>query len=47
MRLDDVDLKVLLALIKDPRIQISELADEVGVARNTAQSRLRRLQRAE
>ncbi|GAA2953364.1 Lrp/AsnC family transcriptional regulator [Glutamicibacter bergerei] len=47
VRLDDVDLKILLALIRDPRIQISELADEVAVARNTAQSRLRRLQRAE
>jgi len=47
VRLDDVDLKVLLSLIKDPRIQISELADEVGIARNTAQSRLRRLQRSE
>lgn len=46
VRLDDVDLKILLALIRDPRIQISELADEVAVARNTAQSRLRRLQRA-
>jgi len=47
VRLDDVDLKILLALIRDPRIQVSELADEVGVARNTAQSRLRRLQRSE
>ena len=32
VRLDEVDLKVLLSLIKDPRIQISELADEVGIA---------------
>ena len=47
VRLDDVDLKVLLSLIKDPRIQLSALADEVGVPPNTAQSRLRRLQRAE
>ncbi len=47
VRLDDVDLKILLALIRDPRIQVSELADEAGVARNTAQSRLRRLQRSE
>ncbi|WP_313811177.1 Lrp/AsnC family transcriptional regulator [Glutamicibacter sp.] len=47
VRLDEVDLKILLALIRDPRIQVSELADEVGVARNTAQSRLRRLQRSE
>ena len=47
VRLDDTDIKILLALIRDPRIQISELADEVCVARNTAQSRLRRLQRAD
>ena len=47
VRLDEMDLKILLALIKEPRIQVSDLADEVGVARNTAQSRLRRLQRWE
>ncbi|WP_374700349.1 winged helix-turn-helix transcriptional regulator, partial [Arthrobacter sp. JCM 19049] len=46
MRLDDVDVKILLAMIADPRIQISELADQVGIARNTAQSRMRRLLRA-
>ncbi|MHA7157382.1 Lrp/AsnC family transcriptional regulator [Glutamicibacter endophyticus] len=46
LRLDAVDRKILLALIEDPRIQVSELADKVGVARNTAQSRLRRLENA-
>lgn len=44
--LDATDLKILLALIQDPRIQISELGDSLGVARNTAQSRVRRLIRA-
>lgn len=44
--LDATDLKILLALIHDPRIQISELGDSLGVARNTAQSRVRRLIRA-
>lgn len=43
VRLDDVDVKILLAMIADPRIQISDLADQVGIARNTAQSRMRRL----
>lgn len=44
--LDATDLKILLALIQDPRIQISELGDSLGVARNTAQNRVRRLIRA-
>jgi DNA-binding Lrp family transcriptional regulator len=44
--LNPTDLKILLALIRDPRIQIGELSDSVGVARNTAQSRVRRLVRA-
>ncbi|SDQ79902.1 DNA-binding transcriptional regulator, Lrp family [Pseudarthrobacter chlorophenolicus] len=41
--LDATDLKILLALIRDPRIQVGELSDAVGVARNTAQTRVRRL----
>ncbi|MCW4467084.1 Lrp/AsnC family transcriptional regulator [Glutamicibacter sp. MNS18] len=45
VRLDDVDVKILLAMIADPRIQISDLAEQVGIARNTAQSRMRRLLR--
>jgi DNA-binding Lrp family transcriptional regulator len=44
--LDPTDLKILLELIRDPRIQIGELSDSLGVARNTAQSRVRRLLRA-
>jgi DNA-binding Lrp family transcriptional regulator len=43
--LDRTDLKILLALIRDPRIQIGELGDAVGVARNTALARVRRLLR--
>ncbi|MCP8998512.1 Lrp/AsnC family transcriptional regulator [Pseudarthrobacter sp. RMG13] len=44
--LDPTDLKILLELIHDPRIQIGELAEALGIARNTAQSRVRRLLRA-
>lgn len=45
-KLDPTDLKVLLALIKDPRVQIGELSESLGIARNTAQSRVRRMLRA-
>jgi DNA-binding Lrp family transcriptional regulator len=45
-KLDATDLKILLALIRDPRIQIGELSESLGIARNTAQSRVRRLLRA-
>lgn len=44
--LDPTDLKILLELIRDPRVQIGELADRLGIARNTAQTRVRRLLRA-
>ncbi len=44
--LDHLDTRLLLELVRDPRIQISELADLLGIARNTAQSRVRRLMRA-
>ena len=44
--LDPTDLKILLELIRDPRIQIGELSEKLGVARNTAQSRVRRMQRS-
>ncbi|HEY9355136.1 MAG TPA: Lrp/AsnC family transcriptional regulator [Arthrobacter sp.] len=44
--LDPTDLKILLELIRDPRVQIGELSDSLGIARNTAQSRVRRLLRA-
>jgi DNA-binding Lrp family transcriptional regulator len=44
--LDSTDLKILLELIRDPRIQIGDLSDKLGTARNTAQSRLRRMLRS-
>lgn len=44
---DATDLRLILALVEDPRAQIAELSARVGVARNTVQSRLRRLERAE
>ncbi|NUP75805.1 MAG: Lrp/AsnC family transcriptional regulator [Sinomonas sp.] len=45
--LDTLDTKLVLALVDEPRAQIAELAERLGVARNTVQSRLRRLQRAD
>jgi DNA-binding Lrp family transcriptional regulator len=42
---DDVDLALLRALVEDPRLTVSELAERAGVVRNTAQSRLDRLHR--
>lgn len=45
--LDALDTKLVLALVEEPRAQIAELAERLGVARNTVQSRLKRLQRAE
>lgn len=45
--LDATDLRLLSSLVEDPRAQIAELAARVGVARNTVQSRLKRLERAE
>ena len=44
--LDPTDLKILLELIRDPRIQIGELSESLGIARNTAQSRVRRMLRS-
>jgi DNA-binding Lrp family transcriptional regulator len=38
--LDPTDVKILLELIRDPRVQIGELSDTLGIARNTAQSRV-------
>lgn len=45
-RLDSGDLAVLEQLVQDPRIQVTALAERLGVARNTAQARLDRLQRS-
>ncbi|MEA5453329.1 Lrp/AsnC family transcriptional regulator [Sinomonas sp. JGH33] len=44
---DALDRRLILALIEDPRAQIAELAQRLGIARNTVQSRLRRLERTE
>lgn len=43
--LDPLDVRLVLALIADPRAQIGELADTLGVARNTVQAHLRLLTR--
>ncbi|MDQ0633137.1 DNA-binding Lrp family transcriptional regulator [Arthrobacter pascens] len=43
--LDSTDLKILLELVRDPRVQITELSESLGIARNTAQSRMRRMLR--
>ena len=42
---DAVDARILQALVDDPRITVSELAERAGVVRNTAQARLERLHR--
>ena len=42
---DAVDARILQALVAEPRITVSELAERAGVVRNTAQARLERLQR--
>lgn len=42
---DAVDVRILQALVADPRLTVSELAERAGVVRNTAQARLERLQR--
>ena len=44
-KLDTLDLRLLLELVRDPRAQVSELGELLGIARNTAQSRVRRLLR--
>lgn len=42
---DAVDVRILNALVEDPRLTVSELAERAGVVRNTAQARLDRLHR--
>lgn len=44
--LEPLDVRLLLALVADPRTQIGELSDSLGVARNTVQAHLRRLTRS-
>lgn len=45
-KLDSLDLQLLLELIQDPRAQIGELSEKLGIARNTTQSRIKRLLRS-
>jgi DNA-binding Lrp family transcriptional regulator len=40
---DPIDLQVLSSLVTDPRMSVSQVAERVGIARNTAQARLDRL----
>ncbi|GAA2359548.1 Lrp/AsnC family transcriptional regulator [Saccharopolyspora halophila] len=42
--LDDVDVRLLLALREDPRATVVALAEKVGLSRNTVQSRLAKLE---
>lgn len=42
---DHVDLRILREVVRDPRVTVSELAERVGVARNTAQAHLDKLHR--
>jgi DNA-binding Lrp family transcriptional regulator len=42
---DAVDVRILQALVAEPRLTVSELAERAGVVRNTAQARLERLHR--
>ena len=42
---DAVDVRILRALVAEPRLTVSELAERAGVVRNTAQARLERLHR--
>lgn len=42
---DALDVRLLQALVGDPRATVSQLAERAGVVRNTAQARLERLHR--
>ena len=42
---DVVDVRILQALVAEPRLTVSELAERAGVVRNPAQARLERLHR--
>jgi DNA-binding Lrp family transcriptional regulator len=43
-RFDRLDAELLAALMGDGRLPVAELAERLGVSRNTAQQRLRRLE---
>jgi DNA-binding Lrp family transcriptional regulator len=42
--LDEIDVRLLLALREDPRATVVALAEKVGMSRNTVQSRLAKLE---
>ncbi|MFD6103304.1 AsnC family transcriptional regulator, partial [Nocardia salmonicida] len=44
MKFDALDAALLAELARDPRAPILELAQRLGVARNTVQARMRRLE---
>ncbi|WP_342450356.1 Lrp/AsnC family transcriptional regulator [Arthrobacter pigmenti] len=44
--LDRTDVRLLLELVRDPRSQVSQLSETLGMARNTAQARIQRLFRS-
>jgi DNA-binding Lrp family transcriptional regulator len=46
MELDDVDRRILAALVEDGRISVNELATRASVSRATAYSRFERLRRS-
>jgi len=46
-RLDATDAKILLALGRNPRATAVAIADELGISRNTVQSRLARLEQGD
>lgn len=42
--IDDIDARILRALVQDPRATVVALADATGLARNTVHARLARLE---
>ncbi|WP_020660266.1 Lrp/AsnC family transcriptional regulator [Amycolatopsis benzoatilytica] len=46
-RLDATDARILLALSRNPRATAVAIADELGLSRNTVQSRLARLEQGD
>lgn len=44
--LDHTDIRLLRELVRDPRSQVSQLSESLGMARNTAQARMQRLFRS-
>ncbi|MFC9970194.1 Lrp/AsnC family transcriptional regulator [Spirillospora sp. NPDC050679] len=45
MRVNLLDIQILRRLVEQPRIGVTELAAKLGIARNTAHSRVERLER--